>query len=148
MIKGHRRSLIGIVASLVVGALVALAGSAGSRIVGPMAVFAVCGFIAYAINRAVFVPSNQAKTEQYFDLTDSITYLTVTAVALALSGDLDARAIVVGVMVSIWATRLGSFLFRRIRSDGRDGRFDHIKTDRMRFLSAPSKVKTSRSARA
>lgn len=128
--------MIGIVASLVVGALVVLAGSSGGRSVGPIAVFAVCGLIAYAINWAAFVPANRARTEHYYDLTGSVTYLTVTAIALALSGDLDARAIIVGLMVWIWAVRLGSFLFRRVRRDGRDGRFDQIKTDPLQFFMA------------
>ncbi len=134
MIDEKRRSIIGIASGLVVGALVVLAGSAGSRTVGPVAVFAICGFIAYGINWAAFVPANRAQTEHYFDLTGSATYLTVTAVALALSGDLDARAIIVGLMVGIWAARLGSFLFRRVRRDGRDGRFDRIKTDPLQFF--------------
>ncbi len=111
-----------------------LAGSDGSSKVGSIAVFAVCGLLAYAINWVVFVPSNRAKTEHYFDLTGSATYLTVTAVALVLSDDLDARAVIVAAMVGVWALRLGSFLFRRVRRDGRDGRFDRIKTDPLRFF--------------
>ena len=130
----NRKSLIGIVASLVIGALVVLAGSDGSTKVGSVAVFAVCGVLAYVINWVVFVPSNRAKTEHYFDLTGSATYITVTAVALLLSDDLDARAVIVAVMVFIWALRLGSFLFRRVRRDGRDGRFDRIKVDPLRFF--------------
>ena len=130
----NRNSLIGIAASLLIGALVIVAGSSGSTKVGSIAVFAVCGFIAYAINWLVFVPSNRAKTEHYFDLTGSITYLTVTVVALVLSDNLDARAVIVAVMVAVWALRLGSFLFRRVRRDGRDGRFDRIKTDPLRFF--------------
>ena len=34
----------------------------------------------------------------------------------------------------VWALRLGTFLFRRVRRDGRDGRFDQIKTDPLRFF--------------
>jgi steroid 5-alpha reductase family enzyme len=117
-----------------VGALVIVAGSDGSSQVGSIAVFAVCGILAYVINWIVFVPSNIAKTEHYFDLTGSATYVTVTAVALALSDDLDARAVIVGAMVFVWALRLGSFLFRRVRRDGRDGRFDEIKVDPLRFF--------------
>ena len=134
MTEQNRNSLIGIVASLLIGALVILAGSSGSTKVGSIAVFAVGGFLAYAINWLVFVPSNRAKTEHYFDLTGSITYLTVTAVALVLSDNLDARAMIVAAMVGVWALRLGSFLFRRVRRDGRDGRFDRIKTDPLRFF--------------
>lgn len=134
MTDHSRNSSIGIVAALLIGALVVFAGSDGSSKVGSISVFAVCGLLAYAINWVVFVPSNRFKTEQYFDLTGSVTYLTVTTVALVLSGDLDARAIIVGSLVWMWALRLGTFLFRRVRRDGRDGRFDRIKTDPLRFF--------------
>ena len=129
-----RKSVIGIAASLVIGALVLLAGSNGSWKVGSIAVFAVAGFLAYVINWVVFVPSNLAKTEHYFDLTGSATYILVVSVALVLSDDLDARALIVWAMVIVWAVRLGSFLFRRVRRTGKDGRFDQIKTDPLRFF--------------
>jgi steroid 5-alpha reductase family enzyme len=132
----NRRSLIGITAAIVIGALVALAGSDGSREIGSFPVFALCGLLAFAINWAVFIPSNRAQTERFYDLTGSLTYLTVTIVALLASGDLDARAVIAAAMVAVWALRLGTFLFRRISRDGRDGRFDEIKTDPLRFLMA------------
>lgn len=134
MEEQQRNSLAGIFVAVAVGALVVLAGSDGSSEVGWIPVFAVCGFLAYAINWAVFVPSSLAETERYFDLTGSATYVTVVAVALLLGDELDARAIVVGAMVVVWAVRLGSFLFLRIRRAGKDERFDRIKTDRLRFF--------------
>jgi steroid 5-alpha reductase family enzyme len=136
MADQNRNSLLGIVAAVAIGALVVLAGSDGSFKVGPIAVFAVCGLVAYVINWVVFVPSNLARTEHYFDLTGGVTYLTVVAVALLLSDDLDARAVIVGAMVGVWALRLGSFLFLRVRRVGRDGRFDQIKTAPLRFFMA------------
>lgn len=134
MTAQNRRSIIGITASLVIGVLVILAGSDGSSKVGSLPVFAVCGALAYVINWIAFVPSNRARTEQYYDLTGSITYLTITAFAALLSDDLDARALIVAGLVWVWALRLGTFLFRRVRRDGRDGRFDEIKTDPLRFF--------------
>lgn len=134
MTDQQRRSLIGITAAVIIGALVILAGSDGSSRIGSIAVFAVCGILAYLINWAVYVPSNLAMTEKYYDLTGSATYITVTLVALVLSDGLDARAVIAGLMVIAWALRLGSFLFRRIRRDGKDGRFDTIKTDPLRFF--------------
>ncbi len=134
MTRETGRSVIGILAAVVIGGLVAIAGSQGSVEVGGVAVFAVCAVLAYLVNWAVYLPSNRMGTEQYFDLTGSATYLTVTAAALLLSGDIDARAAIAGAMVTVWALRLGSFLFRRIRRDGRDGRFDEIKLDPLRFL--------------
>ena len=129
-----RNSIIGITAAVLIGAFVAWAGSDGSREVGGIAVFALGALLAYAINWLVFIPSNRAKTEHYFDLTGSVTYLSVTVIALLLSDDLDARAVIVAAMVAVWALRLGSFLFRRVRRDGRDGRFDEIKIDPLRFF--------------
>ena len=134
MDDSSRRSIVGTTGAIVIGALVAWAGSGGSATVGSISVFALCGLLAYGINWAVFVPSNAAKTEKYYDLTGSATYGTVILVAVLLSGELDARAWIVAVMVWVWAARLGTFLFRRIRRDGRDGRFDRIKTDPLRFF--------------
>ena len=134
MSSRNRISIIGIAAAVLIGALVAWAGSDGSREIGWVPVFALCALLAYVINWVVFIPSNAAKTEHYFDLTGSLTYLTVTVVALLLSDELDARAVIVAAMVAIWALRLGSFLFRRVRRDGRDGRFDTIKVDPLRFF--------------
>ena len=129
-----RTSTIGIAAALLIGAFVAAAGSDGSSKVGWVSVFALCALLAYVINWVVFIPSSRAKTEKYFDLTGSVTYLAVIVVALLLSDDLDARAAIVAAMVGVWALRLGSFLFRRVRRDGRDGRFDEIKVDPLRFF--------------
>lgn len=134
MDEQRRRSLIGITAAVVIGALVIWAGSDGSRTVGALAIFALCGIIAYAINWLVFIPSFAAKTEDFYDLTGSFTYITVTVVALVLSGDLDLRTGIVGAMVLVWALRLGTFLFRRVRKSGGDDRFDQIKVDFLRFL--------------
>jgi len=129
-----RTSIIGIAAALLIGAFVAAAGSDGSSKVGWVPVFALCALLAYVINWVVYIPSSRAKTEKYFDLTGSVTYLTVIVVALLLSDDLDTRAVIVAAMVAVWALRLGSFLFRRVHRDGRDGRFDEIKVDPLRFF--------------
>ena len=129
-----RTSIIGITAATVVGALVAWAGSDGSVAFGSLPVFALCGVLAFAINWLVFIPSNAAKTEKYYDLTGSVTYITVTLVAVLLSTDLDARALIAAAMVIVWAARLGTFLFRRISKDGKDSRFDQIKVEPLRFF--------------
>lgn len=134
MDEQRRRAVIGIAVAVVLGALVALAGSDGSTSVGPLPLFALCALVAFGVNWLAFVPASIARTEMYYDLTGSVTYVTVTVLALLLSEDLDARAVIVGAMVLVWSLRLGSFLFRRIRKDGKDGRFDQIKTDPVRFL--------------
>jgi len=79
------------------------------------------------------VPSFIARTEHYFDLTGSLTYITVALGSAALSGA-DARGWLIAGLVTIWAVRLGSFLFKRVKQDGRDGRFDELKVSFPRFL--------------
>lgn len=133
MSRFNRTSIVGIVASVVIGALIALAGSQGSAEVGGFPVFALCAIIAFSIQLLAFVPSYLARTEHYYDLTGSFTYLTVTAVALLASDDLDLRAVMVALLVVVWAGRLGTFLFRRVKRDGGDGRFDTIKHNPLRF---------------
>ena len=136
MDESTRRSVVGIGGAVVVGALVALAGSDGGSMVGGVPVFALCAVLAFVINWLVFIPSNAAKTEKFYDLTGSFTYLTVIIVAVILSDALDVRASIVAVMVVVWALRLGSFLFLRIRRAGSDSRFDEIKVSPLRFFSA------------
>lgn len=131
-----RRSVTGIVAAILVGALVAWAGSDGSVSVGRVPVFALCGLLAFAVNWLVFIPSSAARTEKFYDLTGSVTYTTVTVVAVALSSDLDARAWIVAAMVIVWTARLGIFLFGRISREGKDSRFDEIKVNPTRFFMA------------
>ncbi len=119
-----------------IGAGVAWAGSDGGVTSWGVPVFALCAAIAFAINWIAFVPAALAKTEHYYDLVGGVTYISVTLVALLLSGDLDIRAMLVGAMVMVWALRLASFLFLRISKAGKDGRFDDIKTHPPSFLMA------------
>lgn len=126
--------IIGIVVSVALGAGLAWAGGHDGAEAGGVPVYTLCVAAAFIVNWIVFIPSWLAHTEKYFDLTGSLTYLSVTALALVLSDDLDARAWVAGAMVAVWALRLGSFLFRRISKDGKDGRFDRMKFDFWQFL--------------
>lgn len=119
-----------------VGVLIALAGGSGGVGFGSISVFMVCALWAFAFNWAAFVPSFIARTEQFYDLTGSLTYFSVVVIAFALVDDLDTRAVLLGAMVLIWAGRLGAFLYRRIRTAGRDVRFDRIKHDWPLFLRA------------
>ena len=73
------------------------------------------------------------QTERFFDLTGGLTYVAVAVVALALSSS-DARVGLLVAMVVVWAVRLASYLFLRIRKAGADKRFDEIKPSLPRFL--------------
>lgn len=134
-----KRSIISLFVVLVataVGLTFAWFAGAGQQTFEGHTVLFTCTLIAFAVNWLAYVPSAIAQTEKYYDLTGSITYLTVIGAACWMSAPLDMRAIVVAAMVGIWALRLGSFLFARIGRDGHDSRFDRIKVNPARFLVA------------
>lgn len=122
---------------------------------------------AFAIQGAVAVPSIFLQTERFYDLSGSLTYLSCTALSLylpalraraaataagtalpawpsllkaatgAANAGLNWRQVVLSAAVTIWASRLGTFLFSRITSeDGRDSRFDSIRGSPGKFLGA------------
>jgi len=120
---------------LLIGGL-AWAGSQGSAVIGGIPLFGLCAGSALVIQWVAFVPAYAARTERYYDLTGSLTYLSVTAIAVGLGPGPDIRGGLLAALVGVWAARLGTFLFRRIRADGKDRRFDAIKTSFGRFLLA------------
>jgi len=134
--RSNKQSIIATAIAVIIGTLVAWAGSDGGDRFNGIPVFAICGALAFAVNWLVFIPSAIAQTEHYYDLTGGITYLSVTTVAVLLSGPLDLRATLVAAMVMVWALRLSTFLFMRISKAGKDSRFDQIKTQPARFLMA------------
>lgn len=136
MQKSPLASIIPIVIIVLIACGISIGGSQNSSVYQSIPIFALCGFIAFAVNWLVFIPSNIGQTEKYYDLTGSITYLSVIWVAVAFSQQLDFRSLLAASMVSIWAIRLGSFLFIRISQDGHDDRFDEIKIRPLRFLTA------------
>jgi steroid 5-alpha reductase family enzyme len=134
----NRSSLIVFPLLALIGCLVALAGSQGGATLGGVPVFMLVVALAFLIQWLVFIPAYVYQTEKYFDITGSITYITVTGVALCYSRysvPLDARSVLVAALVILWAIRLGTFLFSRIRKAGKDDRFDEIKPNFMRFLN-------------
>ena len=130
------RSLVATVIAVLLGVAMSWAGSDDGDYINAMPVFALCGAIAFGINWLAFIPSSLARTERYYDLVGGISYITVIAVAVLLSTELDLRATLVAAMVMIWSLRLATFLFLRVLAAGSDSRFDEIKTRPLRFLMA------------
>jgi steroid 5-alpha reductase family enzyme len=128
--------LLATIVTVLVGVGLAWAGGTQGVKIGGISVFALCAVTAFAVNWLAFIPAAIMQTEKFYDLVGSLTYLSVVALAVLLSSDLDLRATLVSLMVMIWAVRLGSFLFMRIHQDGTDDRFDEIKRSVPRFLFA------------
>jgi steroid 5-alpha reductase family enzyme len=131
-----RQALIVFPILIVGGLLMAVAGSQGGSQVAGIPLFAVLVGLAFLIQWLAYIPAYLKQTEKFYDLTGSMTYLSVTLPALMLSPNLDARSWLLGALVMTWATRLGSFLFQRVHKAGKDDRFDAIKPSWIGFLNA------------
>ena len=128
------KPIIGILAVLLVSGGLAWAGSQGSVSVPLVPLFAICASIGFLLHWIVFVPSFIFQTEHYFDLVGSISYIATVAVAAVMHPLLDLRGLIICILISIWAARLGSFLFMRVKRAGKDRRFDEMKKRFWRYL--------------
>ena len=91
----------------------------------------------FVIQWLAYIPAFIFKTEKFYDLTGSFTYITAILYALYStnsSQNLDLGSLIIGTAIILWAIRLGSFLFMRIHKDKKDGRFDSIKTSFSQFF--------------
>ena len=127
------KALINILISLVVF-FIAISIAAATGIDNVLKVV----FLAFIIQWIAFIPAYAFQTEKFYDLTGSLTYLTVVWYSLILaSGSLanyNIASIIIVSLISIWAIRLGSFLFMRIHKDGEDKRFRTIKPSATQFF--------------
>ena len=135
MNKADREALIAFPVLIIIGILVGYAGSRGGNSFASIPLFGLAVGLAFLIQWLAFIPAYLKQTEKFFDLTGSATYLSITALTLVLSPEVDGRSILLFILVVIWALRLGTFLFRRIHKAGKDDRFDEIKPSFFRFLN-------------
>jgi len=136
---GLQRSAIDsavIAGAVIIASAIAWASSQGGAALCGVPVMMLCAAIAFTLQWLAFVPAYWKQTEHFYDLVGSLTYILVTGFALVASRPTDARSTILGLLVLIWASRLGSFLFRRVRLAGSDPRFDEIKPRASRFLVA------------
>lgn len=88
------------------------------------------------INWAAFIVASALKTEKFYDITGSLTFLVLIVQSLAHRGTFFPRQFIQSNLIATWAVRLGSFLFFRIMQAGKDGRFDKIKVNPKIFFIA------------
>lgn len=134
MKKENKNALISIPFIVLIGVGIAWAGSQGGKMVFGIPIFALGVGLAFLIQWIAFIPAYIYQTEKFFDLTGSFTYIFTSLIAVLLSSKFDMRSLLLFTLVVVWAARLGSFLFKRIRSAGEDRRFREIKPSFPRFL--------------
>ena len=120
--------------SILLAGLVAIGIDQGSVNISGISLIYFCFAFIFLAQWLVFIPSYIFETEHYFDLTGSLTYVSVTLLAILFTVDISLRDILLALFVWIWAFRLGSFLFIRVKKAGSDGRFDLMKKDFWWFL--------------
>ena len=93
--------------------------------------------LAFLIQWVAYIPAYIFQTEKFYDLTGSLSYLTVIWFVFFSSNNLSGlniQNLIVVTLISVWAIRLGTFLFGRIHKDGEDKRFRTIKTSASQFF--------------
>lgn len=92
--------------------------------------------LSFLIHWILFIPAYILKTEKFFDLSGSFTYISIMIYVVSMRDDFYSNIgnIILASFIIIWATRLGSFLFLRIKKAGEDRRFREIKTSFTRFF--------------
>ena len=125
------------VITFLVSYLLATTVQVGTIAEGGLSLIMIVMFLSFFIHWVMFIPSYLFQTEKFYDLTGTLTYLTVVWFTYMLSnsaGELKIGNLILALLISIWAVRLGSFLFLRIHKAGEDKRFRTIKPSASQFF--------------
>ena len=129
--KGHLKNLLNI--AVVFSLSMALGLATKNQIV-------INGIVlVFIIHWLLYIPANIFKTEKFFDLTGSLSYISVISYILySKVQDFESGfgEVIVSLAIIIWSARLGTFLFLRIKKAGEDKRFRELKKSWSKFLVA------------
>lgn len=94
--------------------------------------------LSFIIHWLLFIPAYVYKTEKFYDLTGTISYISIVLYVLLSSTDgiINFGNIIVSSLIIMWTLRLGTFLFTRIKKAGEDKRFREIKKSFSWFFMA------------
>ncbi len=90
--------------------------------------------VAVLLQIIFFIPSFLLKTEKYYDIVGSLTYIATVSLAYFSVENKTMLDSIIYFYVMVWALRLGIYLFRRVRNDGKDVRFEQAKRHFLWFL--------------
>ena len=94
--------------------------------------------IVFVIQWVLFIPAYLLQTEKFYDLAGSFTYIFAVLFVFYKSAEnllkYDIGNLILSIVIIVWALRLGSFLFKRIKRAGEDKRFKEIKKSPTRFF--------------
>jgi len=128
------KNIIAITAFLICIVLINIAGQNIEIEIRGMNAFTFILIIAVLLQVFFFLPSFLLKTEKYYDLVGSLTYITTISLAYFSVENKTMIDSIIYFYVMVWASRLGIYLFRRVRNDGKDVRFEKAKRHFFWFL--------------
>jgi len=135
MNKGVIQVYAGVLITILIAAGIAVAGSQDSIVAfKSIPLFALCIATAFIIQWIAYIPSYITRTEKFYDLTGSFTYITVIITAVLITSRFDIQSLILTGLILLWTCRLGFFLFRRVIRAGEDKRFKEIKESASRFF--------------
>lgn len=94
---------------------------------------------AFIIQWIAFIPAYIGQTEKFYDLVGSSTYVFVIGYVNFhnwSAPSMNWGSLVLAAFIVLWAARLGTFLFVRIKKNKEDKRFASIKPSPTRFFMA------------
>ena len=97
-------------------------------------VLAKAAAVDMSIQWIMFLLAYYLRTEKFFDITGSATFILLLLLTLKNGGRFFPRQVIQSGLVGTWAARLGLFLLFRVLRDGKDGRFDKVKGNPSKFL--------------
>lgn len=95
--------------------------------------YIIAFLVAVGLNVLMFIPAFIFKTDKLTDLSYAISFALVAGI-LFLNSTKEVGHLVLLVMILLWALRLGTYLFIRIRKMKRDKRFDGMRESFPKFL--------------
>ena len=133
------KDYIAVIIAFSLGSLVAVAGSNGGYEYKGYSILLISMALSFLLHWIAFLPSYLARTEKFYDIIGTVAYLTVLATAsyltiLSTNDSLQIRSIITIALVTVWALRLGLFLFIRVLKAGEDRRFREVKQNFSKFL--------------
>ena len=94
---------------------------------------------AFIIQWMAFIPAYLGQTEKFYDLIGSSTYVFVVGYVYLpnwYAPSVNWGSLLLAAFIVLWAARLGTFLFVRIKKNKEDKRFASIKPSPTRFFMA------------
>ena len=128
------KNIIAITVSLICISLINVAGQNIEIEIRGMNAFTFILIIAVLLQVIFFIPSFLLKTEKYYDIVGSLTYIITISIAYFSVENKTMIDSIIYFYVMVWASRLGIYLFRRVRNDGKDIRFEKAKRHFFWFL--------------